>query len=166
MVSYRTEDAGCALRCRNIAVFDLKTQYVGPQRQTLHIEKCIIDVRILSIRVTAPMEFVQFGQFSPHFGGPYFMWHRFSGKAVFYRWYDGSAKEEGIMTVRFKYSVSSPIAHHHFSEILNLRIEFVEYILRYRGENVIMNVLCHIVDIWIMIDTKVGADWYTIISPI
>lgn len=154
-IKSNTEDASSVLRSRKIANLASENQGIVCKRQGVKIEKCIVDVWIFSIHIPLPMEFVQFGQSRPYVRKPYFWWYGFSGKAFVYWWNDGGVEEIRILSVSFKYRVCPPIAHHHFREILNLRIEFVEYIFRYRGENVVMDVLYHIVDIWI----KIGIDF-------
>lgn len=147
----KTEDAIDALRSCNLSVpgLTLERQYVMLKHESGAVQMAFVDRSVVLVSATPPMDFVELGEGIPSVVEIEFCRCCNPGETFLDVWDRYGLHEVCILSVRLKYGVCPPIANHHFGTVNNHVVEFIENPPGDAAEDVVMDVLYHITDIWV-----------------
>ncbi len=146
----RAERAKCTLRsCFNTIPRCLDSQNVVVQSQATDVKEFFVFRRMVYILTSVPMKVVHLCKILPLFSVGNSSCSGTSGKALVNCRNCNLINDVIVLSIRFKYSVCSPIAYHKFAVLSDQRTQLVKYPQCQSIENVIMNFVYHIKVIWI-----------------
>ncbi len=163
----RTERACCTLRSCITSVSDkLERQSVMFKgERSLVQERLILTGKVCGL-ATMPMELVHFGKSLPVLRFAHLHRRYRTCKAFLYCRNVDTVDNDIILSVCFKDSVCSPIAHHKLLMLFDDIIQLINDSCRKQCKNLVVNSLYHITVVWIKHNTGLCCRIWYIISHI
>lgn len=163
----RTERATSTLRSCITSVSDkLERQGVMFKGERSLVQKSLVITGKDCGLATLPMELVHLSKNLPFLCFAHLLRCYHSIKAFLYRRNVDAVNNDIILSVCFKDSVCSPIAHHKFLILLNSIIQLINDSCRKQCKNLVINSLYHITIVWIKHRTDLCCRIWYIISHI
>lgn len=160
----RTERATSTLRSCITSVSDkLERQRVMFKGECGLVQECFILVREGYGLASLPMKLVHLCKSIPVLCFAHLRRRYHTSKAFLYRRNVDAVNDDIILSVRFKDSVCSPIAHHKFLMLFDGIIQLINDSCRKQCKNLVVNSLYHITFVWIKQSTDLYCRiWYII----